>query len=130
MGPIITPDSGVNYPTVTIGGRTFTLKVSFLAEYTLSRAGTDVFQCLRALLTPRRVAAMTDLLASMSSHNFVEAGEIPWTAEKWAERISAEGLTNPKAWAEICKAVTDAFPKATPRADARPQPPAETVAAN
>lgn len=81
----------VAYPTVTIGGETFTLKYGFLAEYKISEWGLEigtVLKCLSPTNTdPRRVSYIFQLFAACVAHNFIDRKEPAPSPEEWAGRI-------------------------------------------
>jgi hypothetical protein len=119
----------IEFPTITIGGRTLTLKFSMLAKYQMSRLGIRGAD-FRALANPTDpdpsiVSMMLRLFSCAVADNFMDSErpsakvEIP-TPEYWAAVIT------PEQWPEVCEVTMKAMVKAIPSAAARPLAEAET----
>lgn len=83
------------WPTVTLGGRSYVVKYGMLANYELSRNGTDPAAALTILRTPNdphNFSYILDLWRGCTAHEFKLAKppqEIP-TVEAWIDLL--EGL--------------------------------------
>lgn len=112
--------SPVEYPEVTINGRTYTVKFSMLAQLVLDRAGIDTRELNKRFATPGpgSVALFMDLFASGVAHHFVAAKQKPLTAEEWALEIGDD----PQIFSEICRAVRVAMGKVRPSTAQAPRP--------
>ena len=110
----------IQYPTVTIDGRTLTLKFSLLAQYVLDGLGVDPRSIAPTLQNegPGKVALAMKLFSAAVAENFATTGEPIPAPEHWAMRIPSE------QWAEVCKATFSAMVKAPPAATAAQEPPA------
>ena len=115
----------IEYPKVTIGGRTYTLRFSMLAKYQMSKLGIRGSD-FRALGNPTNpdpaiVSLVVRLFACAVADNFVDPDrpaapvEIP-TPEYWASQMPEDK----DAWAAICTATMQALVKAIPPTAALP----------
>ena len=102
------------YPTVTVGGETYTLKFEIGAEFMLDQMGVQLQQLPAIFGNPKgpgKVALIMKLFTACVANNFVDRGEPAPSAEQWAHQITAEDF----------KAIAEAIPKAMLKA----KPPAE-----
>jgi hypothetical protein len=79
-------------PTITIGGRTLTLKFSLLSDYVLDKRGIDTAQIVPTLKSgkPGRSSLIIELFAACVAHNYIEAGEPVPTPEQWCLKVPPE----------------------------------------
>jgi hypothetical protein len=99
----------IDFPTVTIGERTYTLKYSLLAKYYLSRQGVSELDLLgvlaeferaalakiaageRKFVVPAKwLAAVIDAWAACVSHMYVGTAEQAPTSDQWAAMLESE----------------------------------------
>ncbi len=94
MDPTQTPTPPLELPAVVIGGHTFTLKYSLLADFVLDRRGIDTTQIVTVLRSnkPGRNSLVIELFAACVAHNFVELGEKVPTPEEWCLRLGENTL--------------------------------------
>jgi L-amino acid N-acyltransferase YncA len=102
--------SPVTYPTVSIGGATYTLRFSFLAELVADELKLDVRALFDTLRSGNvgKLSAMMKLFSAMVAHNFVSLRQDVPTPEQWAARL--EDLPDDERMAkfqDICQAVGD-----------------------
>lgn len=116
--PKNTPTPPLDHPAVVIGGRTFTLKYSLLADFVLDRRGIDTTQIIPTLKSNKagRNSLVIELFAACVAHNFVELGEKVPTPEEWCLRLGADQLRD--IGAKLVKAL---FPN-LPAPDATVEP--------
>jgi hypothetical protein len=96
--------TGIDYPTVTVGGKTLTVRFSFLAQYLLSLKGVNLSKPLE-VTNPAYLATRLEIFTAAVTDNYPE-GQAP-TAREWASRIE---LTD---WAPIEVALNQAVGKAS-----------------
>ena len=97
-------------PSITVRGRTYSLKFSLLAQFKLSEMGLSPMQSLFAIskLGPDAIALTMKLLTAFTAHNFVDAGQPVPSPDWWASVIPEE------QWGEVCAAIAKALPKPAP----------------
>ena len=100
--------SPIQFPTITIGGATYSLRFSLLAELVADQLGLDTPNFFSDLQTKNtgKVTAFTRMFAAMVAHNFVAIKQTPPTPEQWMETLDAlpDGQGAAK-FREICDAV-------------------------
>ncbi len=122
------------WPQVTLGGRTYTAKAGMLANYELSKSGTDPADALtfvRDATDPKNFSRIVDIWRACTAHEFKLANPpqpIP-SAEAWIAAIEAEKDPDAKLL-ELAKAVGRALLKwLLERPKKAADAPAETTAA-
>lgn len=86
------------WPRVTLGGRTYVVKYGMLANYELSKNGTDPAQALNLLRNaddPHNFSYVIDLWRACTAHEFKLANPaqpIP-TVEQWIESFESLPVT-------------------------------------
>ena len=101
------------WPQVTLGGRSYTVKAGMLANYELSKVGidpADALNLIRNANDPKNFARVIDAWRACTAHEFVLANpkqEIP-SAESWIATIEADPANK---LAEIATAVGRAIVK-------------------
>ncbi len=103
-------------PSITIAGRTYTLKFSLVAKYVLSSlkvTSAELAAMVRRADTPDPANLATTLrfFAAAAAHNFVESGESILTPEQWALKIDTE-----EKYREVCQALVAMLVKMAPAA--------------
>ena len=120
----------MDYPTVKVGERTYTLKYSLLAKYYLSRRGISESEMLGALaewdraainaLTAKQerftipakwLAAVIDAWAGCVAHMYAGSAEQPPTSDQWAASLESEFDRDPGLPMEIFKKLRQAIIK-------------------
>jgi hypothetical protein len=99
----------IEYPTVTIGGRTYVVKFSQFAEYLVSKWGYRLSDLVQIIVpgsgdNPRNLSFIVQLFAACVAHNFSKftPPQEPLTPEQWMEAFPED---DPDLWANIGKAV-------------------------
>lgn len=95
--------TGIDYPTITVGDKTLTVKFSLYTQYLLSRAGID----LRAPIAPgdpKYLSHRLEVFAAAVADNY-KPGEAP-AAEAWARTIGLD------QWGDLERAIGTAMGKA------------------
>ena len=92
----------VDYPSITLGGRTFVVRYSLAAQIILVRSGIDPQQ-LRFLLNkdePRRVENLIKLFAACVAENFIDQTKphecdlrAAWTADFWMTQVQVSDIS-------------------------------------
>ena len=92
----------VDYPSITLGGRTFVVRYSLAAQIILVRSGIDPQQ-LRFLLNkdePRRVENLIKLFAACVAENFIDQTKphecdlhSAWTADFWMTQVQLSDIS-------------------------------------
>lgn len=118
MNPII--GSPLTDPTVTVGGETFSVRYSIVAEFKISELGLEPLKLLEGIRhdsrDPHKAFWMYSLFAACVAHNFIAKGLKPLTPEEWMLRVQSlvpELEVNEKL-REMCTAVFQAIVKRWP----------------
>ena len=89
------PGSGLAFQSITIAGRTYTLKPDGLYEYFADMWGVD-FSTLGEQLAPDkktgRFVLFVKLFAALTAHNFLKIYQPARTPEEWAALIPKEQI--------------------------------------
>lgn len=128
------PD-GVNtiqFPCVTIGGKQYTLKFDFVAQYTADSMGLDPAAAVAAFAQQGsnlgKLSSLIKLFAAMVAHQYIAADEKPPSADQWAMRISKEPPeVQGKIGSAVVEAILKALPGATTTAPADPATPGAPI---
>jgi hypothetical protein len=115
----MTPQAIV-WPEITVGGRKFTLRFSYAAQYQLTRWG-------RTLTSTMPDSATWLEIAAASAGSFDASGK--WTSEGFARALDFADLMEPGDEMPLMEAVTAALKKASPKPEvsAQPVPESETT---
>lgn len=110
--------SPVEYPTITIGGEVYQLRLTLAAQYRLERENCPV-QNLQELLGSGKIAYVTLSFIAACAGQVVDGKWKPigLTGEEVAERINDMGEL-PKLSAIVVEVLKKAFPPTTPAATA------------
>ncbi len=105
-------------PSIIIGGTTYTLRWSQLAQFELSEAGYSISEMLTAMKEqkPSAVAHSYRLFAAMLAHNFTDKGLPIPDARHWASVMPNDKVV------EMFTAISDALGKAAAPAVALREP--------
>jgi hypothetical protein len=137
----------MDYPTVVVGGRTYSLKYSLMAKYRLSRRGIDEKQLLttfdqiiNSLMAAKAAgqdrfviptpwwAALVDTFDACVAHMYVGSAEVAPSADQWAAALEPEFDKNPELAVELFTKLRTAILK-VPRPSEAPAVAAEPAAA-
>ncbi len=121
----------IDFPHVQIGGKRYTLKFDFTAQYSADSMGLDPAAAVKAFADaenrqPGKLVMLVKLFAAMVAHQYIEANEPVPSPDSWALRLSKEPMEVHKALGE---AVVQAILKALPGPKTETQAPAEPATA-
>ncbi len=114
MTPVTTRPTAIDFPQLTVGGQSFTLRYSYAAEYQLARWGKNLGS-----------ATAIELAAAMAGH-FDDEGR--WRTHGFERPIDFADLMDAHDEPIVIKAATDAIKKAFPEANAPPADPGQSTA--
>jgi hypothetical protein len=121
--------SPVEYPRITIGAETLTVKIGLLAELILSRAGLSFQDVIKGLLPgssdPKKFDFTMQFFAAAVAHNY-PSGQAP-SADQWAEKIDTIG-GDPQSNAPMLIAIYEVLSKAIVKRWPSPRPVQESPA--
>lgn len=106
MDPIT--GSPIKYPSISLGGATYTLKYSTLAEYVADDLKVNLSDFIYGLREKNTglFSNFLKLFSAMVAHNFVALKQPIPTPEQWAALVDAEPEDKRQAKvAELCEAV-------------------------
>lgn len=111
-------------PTVTIGGRTYTIEFNLLAEKKLSQSNLTFNDAFQALRNSAGAHSVFELLAATTAHNFMRWSEKPLTGDEWAFNLDPHIIADPTLMDKITialkVAITKRWPDLTKKAETGP----------
>jgi hypothetical protein len=128
----------VEWPTITIGGITLTVRFDFYAEYALENLGlkmADVLGLFKQDLLPDGQVKPKEHLASTAMRAFAAMVALEYpegaapTADFWARQIAREQPRRPKLLGEVFEVILRAVLKAPRAAAPAPTQPARATPA-
>lgn len=103
-----TTQSPIEDPTIEIGGATYSLRFSLVAELIADELGLDITDFFASLRTRNsgKLTAYMKLFSAMVGHHFIGLHQQPPTHHDWMARIDALGKPASDAkFRELCEAV-------------------------
>ena len=119
--------SAINWPTITIGEHTLTVRWTFYAQWLLSKRGVNVKDLATVVKDrdPSLINVMVECFAAAVAENFKQMGLPVPDADYWAGQISDASFENPDIWQQCNTIIWEAVRKVTPAA--KPATPQETA---